>query len=250
MKPHEHFDHTGFNLIELLVVIAIIAILAALLLPALSQAKAHALRTSCLSNLRQLGIATYNYANDNQDRFPDMTGGNWPWDLPVGVANHLADNGATRNVFFCPAYSGHNIDYYWGYSGASLGDQTTTGSYRVAGYQFAWKHTGNPEYAGVDPTNITESLGPAAWTGVGNPPLSERTIIADANLSQLGNNNPLVNNNYVSVVNAFGDISRSPHLIGGMPAGGNILYADDHAAWRKWKLMQIRTVGNAAYFWW
>lgn len=72
--------HHGFTLIELLVVIAIIAILAAILFPVFAQAREQARKTTCLSNLKQIGSATMMYVQDYDERFPAAWGqpnGTW-----------------------------------------------------------------------------------------------------------------------------------------------------------------------------
>jgi prepilin-type N-terminal cleavage/methylation domain-containing protein len=65
----------GFTLIELLVVIAVISILAALLFPVFSRARESARRTSCLSNVRQLGQAFLMYAGDSDETLPNAADG-------------------------------------------------------------------------------------------------------------------------------------------------------------------------------
>jgi prepilin-type N-terminal cleavage/methylation domain-containing protein len=67
---------TGFTLIELLVVIAIIAILAAILFPVFARARENARRSSCLSNMRQIGVGILQYNQDYDEYYPYYCPGN------------------------------------------------------------------------------------------------------------------------------------------------------------------------------
>ncbi|MCM8768396.1 MAG: prepilin-type N-terminal cleavage/methylation domain-containing protein [Candidatus Omnitrophica bacterium] len=85
---------SGFTLIELLVVIAIIAVLAAMLLPALSKAREKARQTTCLNNLKQIGVAFYMYAQDFNEWLP----WNDTYGPSTGWAGPLADNNIYINM--------------------------------------------------------------------------------------------------------------------------------------------------------
>jgi len=84
----------AFTLIELLVVVAIIAILAAMLLPALSAAREKARRTSCISNLSQMGKAIEMYVSDYSQYYASWAG--WAeWDRQHVNDSYTPDGGAT-----------------------------------------------------------------------------------------------------------------------------------------------------------
>jgi len=90
----------GFTLIELLVVIAIIAILAAILFPVLMAAKKRAKTSDCLSNLRQIGLATQMYVDNNYACFP-FAGRGFPQMPFVDIWGCLKPYVKTTNMYVC-----------------------------------------------------------------------------------------------------------------------------------------------------
>ncbi len=90
---------SGFTLIELLVVIAIIAILAAILFPVFARARENARRSSCQSNLKQIGLGLIQYTQDYDEKFPMSYTGTVPETWAVQTQPYLK----STQVFACPS---------------------------------------------------------------------------------------------------------------------------------------------------
>lgn len=210
-------SHTSFTLIELLVVIVIISILMALLLPAISKAKANAVQTACMNNLKQLGTGTLSYESDAgalppiggnssgyygaynsnpaiQELYQEYLGGGLNGEANVNDAIRYAPS----PVFVCPAnpkssYANPNHGSY-GLYGGSVNDVGVTTEQASAAF------------TSLERANRIAGWSPALW----------------ADRVQLSTSNP------------YGTFTDCNHRGGAEPNGGMVVHMDGSASWYWW----------------
>lgn len=204
----------GFTLIELLVVIAIIAILAGILFPVFAKARAQAQKTSCMSNLKQLGTALSMYAQDNENRLPvgvDQTSGEYWYKL---IDSYIRN----KQVFTCP----------------SDGTSTPSSNGNLAGMV---SYCYRDEYMEID-----QDRKPKEWKKLYGNKLDSVDYISDTTVLRDTKANPGTLNGANTLTNQAGpfDSGGLAPSVPGTPNGfgpgfhndgENFLYLDGHTGW-------------------
>ena len=194
----------GFTLIELLVVIAIIAILAAILFPVFARARENARRTSCLSNLKQWGLAVMQYTQDYDETLPGHYKDPNPWTVFMqpyvrSTQIYTCPSGTPYSDAFFPSY-GYNSVYLGGYSTVTLAAINTASETVMMGD--TWAHLAPPNenlgYYNLYPPSQSQFSGKQWWLKT-----------QDTSMAYVG-----------SLTQQHFD-------------GANIVYVDGHAKWSK-----------------
>jgi prepilin-type N-terminal cleavage/methylation domain-containing protein/prepilin-type processing-associated H-X9-DG protein len=229
-------NFTGFTLIELLVVIAIIAILAAMLLPALSSAKARALTTQCSSNVRQMTLAFIMYGGDNQDwvvnnhtsgnaqcgpgawvragtTFPPYTGNARQDATDLAILNGvLYPFNPNPKIYRCPADRS--------YANGSTSVNRSRSYSMSTGMNWKDVPAGGPD---SNPTSGTF----LKFYQMNNPSATLALVFVEEAENSIDNNAIGI---YKAVGASFWNLPSSRHN-----NGCNLTYGDGHVQYRKWK---------------
>lgn len=220
-----------FTLIELLVVIAIIAILAAILLPALQKARLLAQKTSCISNQKQVVMATSFYNEDHKEYFPPYAG-------TTAVVSQLAEYAGKKygpkTVFFCPAANGKPIVNGIGAANRDLGGPFYSDGRQTYGYNSHLQGAASPEQG-------AGGMGWyfAWWQNIGDK-MRVRNLTIPSKVFWVGDCADIrMDNSYTDSIPAFRHGGSGPGLVPmiakGAGQGFNFGYMDGHAAFTTWK---------------
>ena len=252
-------DRRGFTLIELLVVIAIIAILAAMLMPVLTSARESAMRSSCMNNLKQIGIGAITYTGDNNDTMPvcDLPSGDNPWETSQACRVNgtpsssiiqgpydlglLFFNDLIRNpqAFYCPSVPDNDLYAYDTYVGPSYPwpscppsyvNQKQGNSYVRTGYDYypqcKQTQTVSDQYGTFTLPALIYANGGAGITMTFNPPnAAANTVAHEPNLTKYTSQLNPAKAMAVDSLKLWGLIN---HKYRSSPYGVNVLFGDGH----------------------
>lgn len=227
MRERYRNRNAGFTLIELLVVIAIVLILAAILFPVFARTRENARRTSCLSNLKQIGLGMMQYTQDYDERYALITWRDSPQRLQTNTSmpgrkywvngNEGYASGylvtwmdiiypyvRSTPLFKCPS---HTLDEAY----PSYGYSEVFGAHRTNGWRYDSSTLNSATFRSLSSAQVQRS--------------AEVYMIAEYAFNYI---NAAPNNHgaYARSTNSDANLCVAPHL-----DGGNIVFADGHAKW-------------------